>query len=76
MRVRPLLGIFTLLAIGIAVVPAQADGPGVGAPYVVSVGDSYISGEAGRWAGNTNNGEAVPRRRWSSRLLRQRQPHG
>lgn len=23
-------------------------------PWVVSVGDSYISGEAGRWAGNTN----------------------
>ncbi len=34
---------------------ARADGPGVGNPTVVSVGDSYISGEAGRWAGNTNN---------------------
>jgi hypothetical protein len=34
--------------------PAQADGPGVGAPWIVSVGDSAISGEAGRWAGNTN----------------------
>ena len=34
--------------------PARADGPGVGAPWVVSVGDSAISGEAGRWAGNTN----------------------
>src|SRR3954471_1871218 len=34
--------------------PAVADGPGVGAPWVVSVGDSAISGEAGRWAGNTN----------------------
>lgn len=33
----------------------QADGPGVGAPWVVSVGDSYISGEGGRWAGNSNN---------------------
>lgn len=32
---------------------AVADGPGDGTPYVVSVGDSYISGEAGRWAGNT-----------------------
>ena len=39
--------------------PAQADGPGVGNPWIVSVGDSYISGEAGRWAGNTNNGESV-----------------
>jgi hypothetical protein len=35
--------------------PAAADGPGVGAPWVVSLGDSAISGEAGRWAGNTND---------------------
>jgi hypothetical protein len=35
--------------------PAFADGPGVEAPAVVSVGDSAISGEAGRWAGNTND---------------------
>ncbi len=34
--------------------PALADGPGVGTATVVSVGDSAISGEAGRWAGNTN----------------------
>jgi hypothetical protein len=34
--------------------PARADGPGEGTPWVVSLGDSYISGEAGRWAGNTN----------------------
>jgi hypothetical protein len=33
---------------------ARADGPGVGTPYVASVGDSYISGEAGRWAGSSN----------------------
>jgi hypothetical protein len=33
---------------------ALADGPGVGAPWIVAVGDSAISGEAGRWAGNTN----------------------
>jgi hypothetical protein len=43
---------------GVAAVPAYADGPGSGSPWVVSLGDSYISGEAGRWAGNTNNGEA------------------
>jgi hypothetical protein len=36
------------------VTPALADAPGVGSPTVVSVGDSAISGEAGRWAGNTN----------------------
>lgn len=35
--------------------PAHADGPGVGTPTVVTLGDSAISGEAGRWAGNTNN---------------------
>ena len=33
---------------------AHADGPGTGAPWTASLGDSYISGEAGRWAGNTN----------------------
>ena len=37
---------------------ARADGPGVGTPWVVSVGDSYISGEAGRWAGNSNASES------------------
>jgi len=50
----------TLLAAGLAMTgaePAVADGPGVGTPAVVTVGDSYISGEAGRWAGNTNTGE-------------------
>ena len=31
-----------------------ADGPNDGAPWIVTVGDSAISGEAGRWAGNTN----------------------
>ena len=41
-------------AAGVGAAPALADGPGVGAGSVVSVGDSYISGEAGRWAGNTN----------------------
>lgn len=38
---------------------AAADGPGVGAPWVVSLGDSAISGEAGRWAGNTNSGPSL-----------------
>jgi hypothetical protein len=33
---------------------ARADGPGAGTPAVVALGDSAISGEAGRWAGNTN----------------------
>ena len=39
--------------------PAGADGAGVGGPWVVSLGDSAISGEAGRWAGNTNNGSGL-----------------
>ena len=34
---------------------ATADGPGAGTGYVVTVGDSYISGEAGRWAGSSNS---------------------
>ena len=38
--------------------PAAADGPGVGGPAVVTLGDSAISGEAGRWAGNTNGDPA------------------
>ena len=50
-------GRFVLLAIALALglaAPAAADGPGVGTPAVVTLGDSAISGEAGRWAGNTN----------------------
>ncbi|MGZ4670111.1 MAG: hypothetical protein ACXVX3_16415, partial [Blastococcus sp.] len=58
---RPLLGVvcsFLLSAAALVVVApaASADGPGVGTPWAVALGDSYISGEAGRWAGNTNNG--------------------
>src|SRR4051794_24067250 len=34
---------------------AWADGPGSGTPAIVALGDSAISGEAGRWAGNTND---------------------
>lgn len=54
----------TLAAVGATLVapltasPAHADGPGVGTPWVVSVGDSYISGEAGRWAGSSNSSSA------------------
>jgi hypothetical protein len=49
--VAALLGCLTFL---LSPAPARADGPGVGSPWAVSVGDSYISGEAGRWAGNTD----------------------
>jgi hypothetical protein len=45
-----------LVAVGAFSVPAaHADGPGVGTANVVTVGDSYISGEAGRWAGNASS---------------------
>src|SRR5437764_1345360 len=44
--------------LGVALPAAHADGPGVGPQWIVSVGDSAISGEAGRWAGNTNNSSA------------------
>jgi hypothetical protein len=42
--------LLTTAALVVGTSTAQADGT----PYVVSVGDSYISGEAGRWAGNSN----------------------
>jgi hypothetical protein len=49
--------VVSLAALGltVAAAPARADGPGVGTPAVVAVGDSYISGEAGRWAGNASS---------------------
>jgi hypothetical protein len=40
---------------GTGAVAALADGPNSGTPTIVAVGDSAISGEAGRWAGNTNS---------------------
>jgi hypothetical protein len=50
------LGLLAVLAAvgAFNAVSALADGPGVGTPSIVAVGDSAISGEAGRWAGNTN----------------------
>ncbi|MFN8193081.1 MAG: hypothetical protein U0R80_02230 [Nocardioidaceae bacterium] len=58
-----ILVVIGLMASGLGVLgtagAAHADGPGVGAGWVVTVGDSYISGEAGRWAGNTNGSSSV-----------------
>ena len=56
-RVVALVGVLAATAVGTTVgaPAAAADGPGVGSPWVISLGDSAISGEAGRWAGNTNN---------------------
>ncbi len=59
-RVRSLVAAVALAGAGLASAPpAQADGPGTGAPWVVSLGDSYISGEAGRWAGSSNASSAA-----------------
>lgn len=54
--VRSVLGAAALsvIAFTLTAPPAMADGPGSGAPTIVAVGDSYISGEAGRWAGSSN----------------------
>ncbi|GAA1628020.1 hypothetical protein GCM10009744_14870 [Kribbella alba] len=54
----PLLLLTAAVSLVVASPSAHADGPGAGTPYVVTVGDSYISGEAGRWAGSSNNSEA------------------
>jgi hypothetical protein len=52
-RVR-VAAVVAFAVLGAAPAAALADGPGAGAPWAVSLGDSAISGEAGRWAGNTN----------------------
>ncbi len=56
-RIRRSAMMAAIVAVGCCGVgaSAQADGPGVGTPAIVALGDSAISGEAGRWAGNTNN---------------------
>jgi hypothetical protein len=53
--VAALSALAMLLSLGVLAPSARADKAGEGAPWTVSLGDSYISGEAGRWAGNTNN---------------------
>src|SRR6185295_3960123 len=53
-RVGVLAALAVLCALALHNGAARADGPGVGSPWVASVGDSYISGEAGRWAGSSN----------------------
>jgi hypothetical protein len=55
-----LVALATLVGSSVAAVvgaasPAHADGPGIGTPWIVTIGDSAISGEAGRWAGNSNS---------------------
>jgi hypothetical protein len=53
-RVTVVVTAAVALAACVSAGSASADGPGYGNPAVASLGDSYISGEAGRWAGNTN----------------------
>src|SRR5262245_46259681 len=52
--IRTFAALAVLCAAALSASAARADGPGNGTPAVVAVGDSAISGEAGRWAGNTN----------------------
>lgn len=42
-----------------APLPATFPDAVAGAPWVVSLGDSFISGEAGRWAGNTGESSSL-----------------
>ncbi|MGP3689249.1 GDSL-type esterase/lipase family protein [Streptomyces sp. IBSNAI002] len=62
-RVRRLAGAGMVLPLAVGALMAAGAGtsaasPGTGPTAVVSMGDSYISGEAGRWKGNslTNSG--------------------
>jgi len=58
MRVRPALAVAVAVALlAAAVSPAQPSeaGPGTTTTAIVSLGDSFISGEAGRWQGNSLN---------------------
>jgi hypothetical protein len=50
----PIVALVTGLLLTSSPPTAHADGPGAGSPWVVTLGDSYISGEAGRWAGSSN----------------------
>lgn len=54
MRQLAVIALAALAIAGATSATAGADGPGVGTPWIATLGDSYISGEAGRWAGNTN----------------------
>ncbi|MFK0044349.1 GDSL-type esterase/lipase family protein [Streptomyces sp. NPDC090741] len=63
-RVRRLAGVGMVLPLAVSALVAGSAGtsvasPGTGPTAVVSMGDSYISGEAGRWKGNslTNSGD-------------------
>jgi hypothetical protein len=44
-----------VLAVAAGPAPAAEAAPGAGPTAIVSLGDSFISGQAGRWQGNSNN---------------------
>jgi hypothetical protein len=50
-----------------ALASAAKSAPPATSPYVVSVGDSYISGEAGRWAGNLSE-SVISWASWKGRI--------
>src|SRR3954470_21926314 len=47
--------VVAVVAATLALAPGAAAGPGSAKTAIVSLGDSYISGEAGRWQGNSVN---------------------
>jgi hypothetical protein len=51
---RAVRALLLVCGIVLGLAPAALAAPGFGTPTVVTLGDSAISGEAGRWAGNTN----------------------
>ncbi|CAM5555798.1 hypothetical protein STANM309S_05070 [Streptomyces tanashiensis] len=55
---RALLALCTAAGLASVAAPTATAAPGTGPTAVVAIGDSYISGEAGRWQGNslTNSG--------------------
>ncbi|MFJ8085799.1 GDSL-type esterase/lipase family protein [Streptomyces sp. NPDC096205] len=54
-RILTALTAAALLGAGLGAAPAASASPGTGPTAIVSLGDSYISGEAGRWRGNSLN---------------------
>jgi hypothetical protein len=54
-RRESLAVVVAVVAATLAFAPGAAAGPGSSQTAIISLGDSYISGEAGRWQGNSIN---------------------
>jgi GDSL-like Lipase/Acylhydrolase family len=54
-RRERLVVVVAVVAAALALAPSALAGPNSGGTAIVSLGDSYISGEAGRWQGNSIN---------------------